>query len=974
MSTSIRNRALALGSACVLAFTGISALPAAAGVGDVELAPTSGANYGAFSTDAFSLDADVTTLISPDNLAYKIVSTGQEILDITMTGGAATVGLSVLGFSDLGVAVDLDSIDDTTGGSGSGNANATEGSPDDTDGIGQPTLAGGKFQLDFDELDITSAVLYLSTDNSETNTLEIQAMKGTSTAYEYGDGSPSSITVQAWVEAEATPDYTTVDAAYASPIRTVTWYDPAGVSAIPRIERFQDSGGTNRLNDTTTGGNVAGSLQFANSNINLDQVDITQWDYKIGNSDDDGYNNVSTVIEFDDTDDLKLNSGQTTHDASGKIFFVLNDETDTAIDLNSTKDYIVSVKNDGANSVYFASAAFAPASNSAGVDQIEATVTSATDSLQADADTTAITLRAGTKAFTYTAQTKTEDDTNSTASSIQVLAVVKSGAYLSTDGGLTVSGSSTGITKKNQAVLVTGFTDSDGQYSVTVTSTNAAASESYTVQFYVLDGTNDEFDTVLNVGTASTYTATYQAATATTLKAAATVLSGDSVTASFTVVDQFDQVTNMSGTKAVSVELKASNDDNLDKDAVVAADGTASFTFDNYVTTGSADVITATTYTGTSASPTALSGSLVKTLTLYNAIDGAAVQVPETATGVITYDDFITGEATTAAPAPNDATFTYTGTVVDANGSGVPAASVTIAADGFQFLGSGSSYVQDEITVSANAAGVFTVSMWSHVVATAGVDVTVTSGTNTATTLVKTYLPENLSAGNLDFKLNLPSAPIMNTTYAMTATLADKWGNPVATSANGFDNGVKFIGVGSVEINSVSAEVEKNFDKTGTSTVFLRSIKDIAGPGSVTATMEAASYTFWNGSATATDQLIITEVLTDVTTTAWDETSYEAEIASNVEIYETAADVPSAVSSQKVNAGSFKGYVALYALGYEGQRMSAKVGNDWVVVAAIPAATNDLFRAVEFVGAGVEISVRLYIDRVLVDTIPLLTK
>jgi hypothetical protein len=54
--------------------------------------------------------------------------------------------------------------------------------------------------------------------------------------------------------------------------------------------------------------------------------------------------------------------------------------------------------------------------------------------------------------------------------------------------------------------------------------------------------------------------------------------------------------------------------------------------------------------------------------------------------------------------------------------------------------------------------------------------------------------------------------------------------------------------------------------------------------------------------------------------------------------------------------------------------MSAKVGNDWVVVPSIQAATNDLFRAVEFVGAGVDISVRLYSDRVLVATIPLLTK
>jgi len=62
------------------------------------------------------------------------------------------------------------------------------------------------------------------------------------------------------------------------------------------------------------------------------------------------------------------------------------------------------------------------------------------------------------------------------------------------------------------------------------------------------------------------------------------------------------------------------------------------------------------------------------------------------------------------------------------------------------------------------------------------------------------------------------------------------------------------------------------------------------------------------------------------------------------------------------------------AKGYEGQRMSAKVGNDWVVVPSVPAATNDPFRAVEFVGAGFDISLRIYIDRVLVATIPLLTK
>jgi hypothetical protein len=76
-------------------------------------------------------------------------------------------------------------------------------------------------------------------------------------------------------------------------------------------------------------------------------------------------------------------------------------------------------------------------------------------------------------------------------------------------------------------------------------------------------------------------------------------------------------------------------------------------------------------------------------------------------------------------------------------------------------------------------------------------------------------------------------------------------------------------------------------------------------------------------------------------------------------------------ADQKVNAGSFKGYVAVYAKGYEGKRLSAKVGNDWVVV---PALASNFVRVVEFTGAGYTIAVRIYIDRVLVDTITVTTK
>ena len=74
---------------------------------------------------------------------------------------------------------------------------------------------------------------------------------------------------------------------------------------------------------------------------------------------------------------------------------------------------------------------------------------------------------------------------------------------------------------------------------------------------------------------------------------------------------------------------------------------------------------------------------------------------------------------------------------------------------------------------------------------------------------------------------------------------------------------------------------------------------------------------------------------------------------------------------RKLNAGSFKGYVALYAKGYEGKRFTAKVGKDWVVRESLES---DFVRIVEFTGAGYTINVRMYIDRVLEKTITVTTK
>jgi uncharacterized repeat protein (TIGR02543 family) len=73
----------------------------------------------------------------------------------------------------------------------------------------------------------------------------------------------------------------------------------------------------------------------------------------------------------------------------------------------------------------------------------------------------------------------------------------------------------------------------------------------------------------------------------------------------------------------------------------------------------------------------------------------------------------------------------------------------------------------------------------------------------------------------------------------------------------------------------------------------------------------------------------------------------------------------------KLNAGSFKGFVALYAKGYEGFRLSAKIGRDWVIV---PALGGQYVRVLERVGAGYRILVRIYIERKLLKTVSLRTR
>lgn len=87
---------------------------------------------------------------------------------------------------------------------------------------------------------------------------------------------------------------------------------------------------------------------------------------------------------------------------------------------------------------------------------------------------------------------------------------------------------------------------------------------------------------------------------------------------------------------------------------------------------------------------------------------------------------------------------------------------------------------------------------------------------------------------------------------------------------------------------------------------------------------------------------------------------------------EHAVIVSEVIDPSIVNAGSFKGLVVIYAKNYAGKRLSAQVGEDWVIVDALGGNFVRTIEPVRWIGY--ELAVRIFIDRKLVRTVNLVTR
>jgi trimeric autotransporter adhesin len=237
-------------------------------------------------------------------------------------------------------------------------------------------------------------------------------------------------------------------------------------------------------------------------------------------------------------------------------------------------------------------------------------------------------------------------------------------------------------------------------------------------------------------------------------------------------------------------------------------------------------------------------------------------------------------------------------------------------------------------TLTVNAANGQTVNL-EFTGRTAGTfTVTFTNGSATTTSQVVVHPAADNAGATVTFDTTAIPA---GSTRVITGTLTDANGNPVNTSGSATIL-VTYTVTGNAGIPIGTMPTETDADGKFTFTV-LTGAND-----SGTAVASAAYYK--SGAATA-----VANVLTF-----------------NQSIVVGGAAAPA--TDQKLTVGSFKGFVAIYALNYTGQKLSAKVAGKWLVVESLTRFQ----RVVRNTGAAIPIVVDLYIDGKMVRTENIVTK
>ena len=966
MAKNMTRKGLAVGIAATFVASGLAGLPASADEATLTLEPNAGTGFTTITGSTFELETGIPSSIPSSNWAlikYRVQN--DELVSTTL---AATTNGTADGTEDGTVQYGT-----STAATGGGTTDATGVTDDDF--VVVPT-ANDRILI------------------GETSTLTVTV----------GDATPTALSVTAWLDVNGN---NTIDSGEAySPTQVVTFAAPSSVTGTVSMAALQTGDET-----------LTATVEFA-GNVNVRQIDDGDLLVQFGTISDAGvftriesyaFSAAGTAAEDDD--------GTTSTTVTAKDVVTSNPNGNDVV-WNSTLSQYEAVFNPfdilegNAGNDNFTATAGQKYGAKLFLDHDNAGTPDVTDASDQEGSTATVTVGAAATDYTVTYNVVNsagavttqvgEDDNGSTDATTVTTA---QGSQVDMAASMKSSSSSAGATSEGGTFRV--FVGTDVTVPVGVKDVSVKATFAHNTGLSLTDGVTVDGLSVYN-GQSRTITATTNASGIATFEIAATgaeagdimditlsvngetpaagvdgqitwavsdyeiyadndlsgnagvaISSGDTFTMNYTVLDQFGQAP-ANGAYRVVVQDKADSNRTRTTAADFAfaapiVDGKAAVEItDDGVGNGtySLEAFWALTAVGTAGSDaddtveTAVSvvtdpAATVVTLDAMETDHYGSAQLNDANTdgdysdagdtdnrtklvleteSIYTYIANTAGNSETAPDLTSGLEVTIEGTVTNAAGTAVPYAEVTLTAPKFLFVTNGN-YSLGSITTVASSTGTFSVNVYSQ---SGGVNnIVVTSGSGSATQSL-TYAGA-VSGAASDFTITTPGASEPGRTVDVTVNVSDVNGNAVQSA--------------SVTLSST-------------------------GPGYL---INTSGTTLSDG--TFTTKLLLgandsgTAVIKAVMTIDGDEIVKTSSVVVGVGAV--------AEADQKVNAGSFKGYVAVYAKGYAGQRLSAKIGNDWVIV---PSLASNFERVTDFTGAGVDIAVRIYIDRVLIDTINLTTK
>ena len=568
------------------------------------------------------------------------------------------------------------------------------------------------------------------------------------------------------------------------------------------------------------------------------------------------------------------------------------------------------------------------------------TTTTANDDVTATTDASPDTATAVSGSGSFTVTVDGTYRTDYSAATIELLVdetgpdTLKAGGKV-TVGGLTLENTSAGTTQKIEPTFAT---DADGDAVFTVSYSGLEDGDTFDI-LAKMDGVTSPDALSITIRDRVATSIYNTDAIGTNTESAQLVFAVDAdVNLNYALVDQFGALWPSAGAYVtVSGGGKSSTASFVNGKASVtlaAFDAATTFSATTVTSDNGTAVVDSEESTAVKIGTQATGASITAT-----GDAGTAAGTPVSNLNVKTQSNADTRVGESTVEVTGSSNSTISGTVLDSLNNPI-AADVTLSAANVMFEHDGVFSV-GSITVRSTSSGTYAVEAYSN---TPGKQViTVTSGSATKTEEI--YWPVAAASTGTALTLNAPDYVLPASTLQLTATLTDKFGNPVAAGGTntagdaGEDFAVSYTGPGLLVGSNPTA-----FNADGQAKLnYLLGANDT---GTITVSFKYDQ----NGDAdyTDADDLVVTKTIT----------------------------IGEDPGEKKVNAGSFKGYVAVYARGYEGQRLSAKIGADWVIVDPIVnnQENGTLHRTVDFTGAGVDIAVRIYIDRVLIDTINLTTK